>query len=334
MADRVERLTNLLALLLESTNSLSLREIRSELDGQYPEVDNSARQAFERDKAALRSIGVPIETEIVGGLDAGQTRYRIDRRAYELADLELDPDEVRALQVAVATVRSDAGQHAVWKLGGAVVGERPPVSAVLPERPELPVIRAAITSRSPVTFDYPVSGAAAEPGTVARRSIDPWGVLLRGGFWYVVGRDHDRDAKRTFRLDRIVGEVEVGDPTSFERPADFDVRSAFPADPKQIGHAADDAVEATVRVDAGRASAVVRELGEERVLATSADGAVDLLVPASNLDAFRSWALGLTVHAEVLGPPDVRAHIVEWLESVAGPSGAEAPARGSKAAPA
>lgn len=311
----MERLTNLLALLLETKSPLSLREIRRELAGQYAERDASARQAFERDKAALRSIGVPIEREVVGGTDAGQTRYSIDRRAYELADLDLAPDEVRALQVAVATVRSDEGQHAVWKLGGAVMGERPPVSAVLPERPELPIVRAAIASRSTISFTYP-TGAGTEEG-VAERSIDPWGVLLRGGFWYVVGFDHGRGAKRTFRLDRIVGEIAVGAADAFVRPADFDVRAAFPADPKQIGHADHDAVEATVRIGSLRAAATIRELGDERVIARRDDGSVDVSVPASNLDAFRSWVLGLTVHAEVLEPPSVREHVIEWLETVA-----------------
>jgi len=315
VADRVERLTNLLALLLETSEPLAFRNIRRELDGQYPDGDRAARQSFERDKAALRSIGVPIDSEVVGGADAGQTRYRIDRGAYELIGLELDSNEVRALQVAVATVRSDAGQHAVWKLGGAVVGERPPVSAVLPERPELPIVRSAITVRSTVYFDYPM-GAEPEADT-SRRRIDPWGVLLRGGFWYVVGFDRDRGAKRTFRLDRIVGEIEVGEPGAFDWPEDFDVRSAFPADPKQIGHAAHDAVEAVVRIDALRAPAIVRELGDDRVVLRNADGSVDVQVPASNLGAFRSWVLGLTVHAEVISPPEVRRHIVEWLDQVA-----------------
>ncbi len=49
-----------------------------------------------------------------------------------------------------------------------------------------------------------------------------------------------------------------------------------------------------------------RELGEDRVVATRPDGAVELSVPAANLDAFRSWVLGLLQHAVVLGPPDVR----------------------------
>jgi len=312
MADRVERLTNLLALLLETNQPLSLVQIAGELSGQYPEADQARRASFERDKAALRDIGVPIETEIVaGGPYAGQTVYRIDRRAYELADLELDPDEMRALQVAVAAVRtgSAAGQEAIWKLGGALGDERPPVSAVVPDRPELPVIRSAVASRSTIEFSY-----RGEP-----RRLDPWGLLLRGGFWYVIGHDHDRDEQRTFRVDRFDPDpdgITVGEPGSYERPPSFDPRSAFPADPKEIGHDAFDGVQALVHVDHLRAAAVERELGGERVVRRDDQGIV-VSVPASNLPAFRSWVLGLLEHAVVLEPVDVRGDIVGWLTAVA-----------------
>jgi proteasome accessory factor B len=312
MADRVERLTNLLALLLETIEPLSLVEIAAELDGQYPEQDGARRQAFERDKGALRELGIPIDTEIVvGGPYAGQTRYRIDRRKYELADLSLEPDEMQALQVAVAAVRtgSGSGQSAIWKLGGALDEEHPPVSALLPDRPELPVLRAAVASRSTITFTY----------RGADRRVDPWGLLLRGGFWYVVGHDHDRGEQRTFRVDRFDGGangIDIGEGDAFERPRSFDPRSAFPADPKQIGQGLDDSIDATVLIDALRAPAAVRELGEDRVIATRPDGSMELLVPAANLDAFRSWVLGMLQHAVVLGPPDVRGHVVDWLTAI------------------
>ena len=39
--DRVERLTNLLALLLETTRPLSMIEIVGELDGQYPDDERN-----------------------------------------------------------------------------------------------------------------------------------------------------------------------------------------------------------------------------------------------------------------------------------------------------
>lgn len=318
MADRVERLTNLLAVLLETKIGLSLSDIADAMAGQYPDGERPRRQAFERDKLALREIGVPIDTEVrVGDEFAGQTLYRIDRGAYELDDLDLEPDEMRALQVAVATVRTDSqvGTDAILKLGGVASGaERPSVSAVLPDRPELPTIRAAVASHAPLSFDY---GGQ-------RRTVEPWGVLLRGGFWYLVGHDRLRDAKRTFRIDRIDSKLEVGDAESFERPADFDPRTAFPADPKQIGHATDDAVEAVVWIGALRSAATERELGSERVRARHDDGSIEVVVPATNLDAFRSWVLGLVDHAAVIGPPEVRAYVVDWLRDVARPAGGEA----------
>jgi len=312
VVDRVERLTNLLALLLETVEPLSLVQIAGELHGQYPDGEGARRQAFERDKAALRDIGVPIETDVVGGGPyAGQTRYRIDRRAYELAALDLDPDEMRALQVAVAAVRTGSalGQEAIWKLGGTLGDVRPPVSASMPERPELPVLRSAIAHRSSIEFSY----------RGEERHVDPWGLLLRGGFWYLVGHDHGRNGLRTFRVDRFddgPDGIVVGPPGAFERPASFDPRSAFPADPKQIGHDADDAVDALVAVDAVRAPAVERELGSERVVRRDDDGIV-VSVPASNGPAFRSWLLGLADHAVVLEPADIRAEVVRWLSTVA-----------------
>ncbi len=71
-------------------------------------------------------------------------------------------------------------------------------------------------------------------------------------------------------------------------------------------------------VDAARARLVVDELGEAAVVARHDDGAVELDVACANLDAFRSWLLGLGEHAEVLGPPPVRAAVVDWLRAMAG----------------
>lgn len=318
MVDRIERLTNLLALLLETAEPLSLVQIAYELDGQYPDGDRARRAAFERDKAALRDIGVPIETEIVGGDHAGQTRYRVDRRAYELDDLDLAPDEMRALQVAVAAVRTDAGRDALWKLGGSLGDERPPVSAVIPERPELPVIRRAVAARAPIGFVY----------RGEQRTLEPWGLLLRGGFWYVIGHDQVRGELRTFRVDRFEGGaagISVGSPGSFERPATFDPRAAFPADPKQIGDGSDERDDALVRIDAIRAAAVERELGPDRVVERRDDGSVVVAVPTSNLAAFRSWTLGLLDHAVVESPAEVRQHVIDWLAATAWPSDGAAP---------
>lgn len=309
MTDRVERLTNLLALLLETREPLSLVAIAGALEGQYPDKQQARRAAFERDKAALREIGVPIEQEIVpSGPYAGQTRYWIDRARYELRDLDLDEDETRALQVAMAATRpgSTSGQEALWKLGGGTVDHGSAVTAIVPDLPALPTLREAVVQARSVTFRY---------RDVDRR-VDPWGVLLRAGFWYLVGHDHERDAQRTFRIDRIDGAVELDGTVTVPRPTDFDPAGAVPDDPKLIG-ATGDVSHAEVWIAPHRAAGVVRELGDDRVVSTDDDGAVIVSVPCANLPAFRSWVLGFLVDAEVLGPPEVRADVVGWLEGIA-----------------
>jgi predicted DNA-binding transcriptional regulator YafY len=309
MADRVERLTNLLALLLETVEPLSLVQIAGELGSQYPDSHSARRASFERDKAALREIGVPIEQEIVaGGPYAGQTRYWIDRDRYELGGLELDDDEMRALQVAMAATRpgSASGQEALWKLGAGLLDSVAPVAAIVPDVPGLPTLRDALSTRVSVAFGY----------RGVDRTVDPWGLLLRDGFWYLIGFDHERADRRTYRIDRIESVVEVVAGSSFERPAGFDPRAAFPDDPKAIGADAR-TPDARVRIDAVRAGAAVRELGDERVAVRHDDGAVDVDVPCANVAAFRSWVLGYLDHAEVLAPPEVREHVISWLETVA-----------------
>lgn len=307
--DRVERLTNLVALLLETSRPLTLVQIAGELHGHYAEKESNRRAAFERDKAALREIGVPIESVVLSGDQAGATAYWIDRDRYELADLDLEPDEMRALQVAVAAVRPTGGQDALWKLGADTLGGDTPVSAVIPEVAGLPALREAAAQRATVSFTY--------RGTARR--LDPYGLLLRDGFWYVIGFDHGHEEQRTYRVDRIEGAVTLGPPRQFERPAGFDLQQAFPADPKVLGTdgVSLDAV-ALVRVDSARAVAIARELGDERVVARHDDASIEVEVPCANLRAFRSWVLGLLDHAVVVGPPEVRQHVVDWLTAIAG----------------
>lgn len=303
MADRLERTTNLLALLLETRVPLTLDDIVNQLREQYPAGQSAMRGAFERDKGLLREIGVPIETEVLGGARAGQTAYRVDRDRYELRDLELTDTERRALQVAVAAARTTEAEFGMLKLGG-VADSSASITANLPQLELLPFLREAIAARSTVTFQY--RGAS--------RSLQPYALLLREGFWYVIGHDLGHDEVRTYRVDRIEGSIEPGERAAYERPANFDPRTVFPADPKELGEGGHSA---TVRIDNTRATFAVRELGEESIVRRLVDGGVEVDVPCSNLDAFRSWLFGWGVHAEVVAPADVRDGLVDWLRTMA-----------------
>ena len=303
--DALERITNLVALLLETRAPLTLEQIANELRGQYPAGEAALRGAFERDKAMLREIGVPIDSEVLAGADAGKTAYRIDRRRYELSDLELTPDETRALQAAVAAARLSEADFGLLKLGaeGHATGS---VVANVPDDPSLPLLREAAAQHAVAAFGY--RGVA--------RELQPYAVLLREGTWYVIGHDLGHGEVRTYRVDRIDGTVKVGAPDAFVRPEGFDVRSVFPDDPRLLGD--EPASRAVVRVDATRAGRVLGAVPEQDVVRRLDDGGVEVSVPCANAAAFRSWLFGLGEHAEVLSPPEVRTAVVEWLREMAG----------------
>lgn len=304
MTQALERITNLLALLLETRTPLTSEQLAHELAGQYPQGPSAMRGAFERDKAVLREVGIPIKTEVLAGDQAGRTGYIIDRDQYELRGLVLDDDEQRALQVAVATTRLSQAEFGLFKLGGAPEADTL-VSAYVPELAELPALREAIAERCEVHFAYHGSS----------RRLWPFGLLLRLGNWYVVGHDVGQQAQRTYRVDRIEGAVEVGPPQQFERPTGFTAADAFPADPKELGEDAD--ARAVVRFDRSRAGFVARSLGPEAVIDRGSDGSVTVEVACANLDAFRAWLFSWGTHAVVVGPPQVRGAIVDWLTDLA-----------------
>lgn len=306
MADALERLTNLLAVLLETKVPLSLDRIFHNMPGQYPTEMAARRGAFERDKAVLRGQGIPLQQSI---LSDGGTGYWIDRDAYELGDLGLTEEEKRALQLAVAAVRLgvDWGDDALLKIGGPDGAfSATDVTAALPSLPALAPLFEAHLTRSTVTFRY--------RGKV--RQLDPWGLLSREGFWYVVGFEHAAGERRTFRVDRIDGDVQISGTECFEVPDGFDPATAVIDDPKAVG--AVPGTNARVRVSALRSQRVENEVGTANVEQRNDDGSVVVLVPCANLSAFRSWLFGLGDHAEVLGPPEVRADVVQWLRQMVG----------------
>ncbi len=305
MIDRLERLTNLVATLLDTRRPLTLEEIVELVPG-YPPDKLSYRRQFERDKETLRGIGIPVRLESVDGLGPEQG-YRILPDEYYLPSLDLTPEEQAALHVAVTAVRlegSPAPTEALWKLGGRV-GEAANALAALPTVPALPALFDAYRTRATVTFTY----------RGETRRVDPWGILFRRGHWYVVGFDHDRAEQRSFRVDRIDSEVDAGPARAFEPPASLEPGAMLGDEPWQYGD--EEAVSARVAVDAVQAGAIVQQVGEEAVVDHGDDGSVVIELPVTNTAAFRSFVLGLLDAAEVIGPPELRDEMIAWLDDLA-----------------
>ncbi len=309
--DRLERLLDLLAALLDAERPLSREDLRSRIPG-YPPDDASARRAFERDKDSLRAMGIPIEMlPLVAGDADAQIGYRVRREAYELPDPRLTADEVAALHLAVSTVDvagapdSDAAA-ALWKLGGSSERlEPPPATAGLPGSQHLPVLFAAAVERRRVRFGY---------GGVDRE-LEPHRLSCAKGRWYVSGRDLTRGASRVFRVDRLEGVPEAtSGPGAFDRPAG--AGTGAPPAPWLLGDRV--VAEASILVDPDQAAWAVAQVGDGgSVVENRPDGSVVLRLPVANVAALRSFVLGFLDHAEILGPPALRSELVAWLGQVA-----------------
>ena len=226
--DRVERLTNLLALLLETRRAADARRDRRRARRSVPGqgVDPAGRVRAgqgraARDRRADRDGGAQRATRPASA-PTGSTAIR-----YELTDLDLEPDEMRALQVAVAAVRPAAGP------GGAVEARRRrrrgrrrgDGDGARAGRPA-GAARGGRTAGPSVTFGYrgkerrarPVRAAAARRVLVRRRS-----------------RPRARRAAHVPRRPHRRRRRDPAPARRFERPAGFDLRAAFPSDPKQLG---------------------------------------------------------------------------------------------------
>ncbi|MDA8359305.1 MAG: WYL domain-containing protein [Actinomycetota bacterium] len=306
--DRLERLADLVLVLMGSARPMTLDEIAHEVPG-YPASHEARRQAFERDKRVLREEGIPIRTEPLEGPE--QFGYRVDPDSVYLPDLELSPAEQSALHLAVAGVelgdatgRDATGRDALIKLGAYGVAEPRPLVA-LPTDGTLPVLFDALRKRAELSFGY----------RGRRRSVAPGELRFHLGYWYLVAWDPQADGVRTYRVDRIEGSPEAGAPGSGEPPAGFDAAAVTIDGPWRP--AAGGGSDVAVLVDGIEAPQVIAEVGEQAIVERRSDGSVLLRVGVVSEAATRSWILGLLDHAEVIGPAPARASIVEWLGDIA-----------------
>jgi predicted DNA-binding transcriptional regulator YafY len=115
---------------------------------------------------------------------------------------------------------------------------------------------------------------------------------------------------RSFKVSRIKPELTTGEGT-FDIPESFDARSHLSGEPWQIGE--QEATTAVVRFDPALAWWPEQNLAG-LAQATTAEGAVDVDMPVSNVDAFVSWVIGFGDQVEVVAPPEVRAQIARHVE--------------------
>jgi proteasome accessory factor B len=321
-ASKSERLLNLVIMLLVARTPVTKERIREVIEGYQTSSDDAFEKMFERDKSELRALGIPLELASTDKYFDDEQGYRIARDAFELPEIDLEPDELAVLGLA-ARVWQHAGlaattSHALVKLKAAGYEvDRSALDELQPrvqaDDPAFDAVLEFTTSRTPITFSY----RRPSDTDASRRRLEPWAVVTSRERWYVVGRDLDRGEPRMFRLSRIHGDVvKDGAPGSFEVPAGTDIRaltaSLAPSRPT---------AEATVLARSGSAVLLRRRATRSEHEVPGPDGSTDwdrLVIPFSSVNELAGEVLAHLGDVIAVDPPELRSLVLERLAAVAG----------------
>jgi proteasome accessory factor B len=325
--DRTERLLDLVALLLDAKEPISWAELRQSFPEDYGAgSDEAAERKFERDKAELLELGIPLT--YVQGEDERRDGYAVDKEAYYLPEVGLSPEELAVLYAAGSAALASGAfpgstdlTHALRKVGffARVEGAEVPTPRVRMELDgrdsapglagHLEALWGASAARKSVDLQY-YSPRSKE---VTQRRVDPYGLALRGGVWSLVGHCHLRGGIRTFHVHRIRSlQVNAARPRSpdFEVPEGFKLDDHVAQYPWQ--HAFHPAVDVTLRLTGELANLGERLFPPAQISAGSEGTSV--IVSATDLEGLLRFALSLGHQAQVLAPEKARAR---WREMAA-----------------
>jgi proteasome accessory factor B len=317
----LERLVDLVILLVDHRTPLTFAQIRERMPEGYPQANlDSAKRMFERDKDAAREIGVPIE---VSSDELGsEPAYTIRKDRFYLPEVRFSPEEVAAILLAVrgGTPQDPAAIAAGKLLSGLREmgdgGSGPSLGEAIRSIPvaggdgaeRLQEVWAAIAGRQAIRFAY-----RAADGARGTRTVDPFRIVFRAGRWYLVGHDRDRDGIRAFRLSRIASSCEQAG-ASVPVPPGFRAEDHISASPTGAGDH-----DGSARIAfAPHAAWPARRSVEVRSEVVRGDGWIELEIPNGDPEWLASWVLSYGEDAVVVAPEELRAEVVARLEAVLG----------------
>src|ERR687886_1590758 len=227
---------------------LTARDVKSNVEGYSEMSDEAFARRFYSDRAELLALGVPLQSQ--RDEFTGEELYTLRSENYFLEKLELDDDELAALQTALYLLEGKfayaeplrlALQNLALGRPGFADAPTEAAESVLVRDPDyspelasrLAKLEGAISKQRTVKFSYWSIGR----DEVSERNVNPYALYNERGKWYVVGSDVDRDAVRTFRVSRIRGEIRFATrrERDFRIPPDFDVAKHLGRPEWQIG---------------------------------------------------------------------------------------------------
>ena len=304
------RLVTLL-LLLQLGRSWTAAELARRL--------NTSPRTIHRDVEALREAGVAVVAARGPGggfrLPEGY-RNRLPLTEHEVAALLVGaPGAASALGLdallldarlkLIGSLSADLRERA-GRAAQLIHLDEPPWFQTSDEPPFLRQVATAAAERRSLVLDY-----RAGRGVAVSRHIDPLGLVLKAGVWYLAGRSDDEI--RVYRVSRIAALEDTGE--TFVPPPRFDL-AAFWARARDEFELTRPRVEVSVRLDRAELPALRRAVdwtvrpavgdGE----AIEGDGArVELMLAFERLDYAYADLVKLAGAVEVVAPAELRERL-------------------------
>jgi predicted DNA-binding transcriptional regulator YafY len=326
--EKLIRQLSLISYLMAERRPVTAPEIRRDVEGYSAMNEDAFARRFYADRSELEALGIQLSVDKpVEGL-AEQENYSLPPENFHLPAIEFSDAELAGLQTALSLLDGEFAYAEPLRLALQQIswGRSNPLQAAehrsialgitasagghdLSQR--LAKIETAIFRRKTIVFDY----YTMQRDELGARKVDPYQLLFQGGQFYLVGRAHERDAIRVFRLSRIRGKVAYASKAEhdFQRPDDFDPRAYANRVPWRFG---DVIGTAEVRIGGRIAWQIERQFerhGEFRAAEPGEGDGDDRVFVTEYADARQlvAWVLGLGEHARLLGPPE----LVEELET-------------------
>lgn len=310
------RADRLLAILL-----LLQRRERMTAGDLAERLEVSTRTIY-RDVEALGAAGVPVYAEpgrnggirLLGG-------YRTDLTGLNLGEAELLPliglsGVLAGIGVGPSLRRTE---EKVLAALGADHRERAELSRrrihvdlsrwwdTAEEAPRLPEVAEAALAGRRLRIRYRRGG----DGKVVRRTVDPLGLVVQGGVWYLVGRT--RGGERIYRVSRVQGAEVLED--GFEYPDDFDL-SAFWTDRKEEFHMTRQGYRVLARARPRALRHLESGAAREAPAEPDADGWATVELSFGTRGMAFERLLGLGPDVEVLEPEELRDGIAKAIREM------------------
>ncbi|MGW3312252.1 helix-turn-helix transcriptional regulator [Streptomyces sp. NPDC001073] len=303
-----------MVLLLQSRATMTAAELAQELE--------VSERTVTRDAQALSEAGVPVYAErgraggyrLVGGYRTRLTG--LARSEAEVLFLSGVPGALREMGL------EDAASAARLKVSAALIPSLSDASHTAAQRFHLDAPAWFREPRTPDLLPVVADAVWDDRKVVARyrrgddeveRPLEPYGLVLKAGVWYLCARVADRDAFRVYRIDRFTAVERQGE-ERFVRDEGFDLPAFWDERAEQFARSILRA-EVVVRLSADGARrlpyAVDPAAAREALKAADAppndDGWVTVTLPVESEEVARGQLAELGPEVEVLAPESLRA---------------------------